>query len=227
MACGPILDPTFSSGGGGGGECNQDLGDGSGVAPEQTCGDTSPIIVDVEGEGFHLTSAAQGVLFDIRGNGNPIQIAWTAAGSHNAFLALPGPDGLVHNGKELFGNFTPQPKSATPNGFLALVEYDQPENGGNGDGVIDENDAVFSKLVLWIDENHDGISEPSELHKLSEFGIHSLSVSYFRSDRTDEFGNEFRYKARVNPRKKDRDSRDENAAGEVGRWAYDVFLVTK
>ena len=40
MACGPILDPTFSSGGGGG--CNQDLGDGSGPAPLQTCGEYQP-----------------------------------------------------------------------------------------------------------------------------------------------------------------------------------------
>jgi len=193
----------------------------------QTCGDTSPIILDAAGEGFHLTSTAEGVLFDIRGNGHPIPIAWTAPGSHNAFLALPGPDGLVHNGKELFGNFTPQPKSATPNGFLALAEYDKPENGGNSDGVIDEHDAVFSKLVLWIDENHDGISQPNELHKFSEFGIHSLSVSYFESRKTDEFGNQFRYKARVNPRKEHRDSRDEKASGEVGRWAYDVFFSTK
>ena len=30
---------------------------------------------------------------------------------------------------------------------------------------------MFSKLVLWIDDNHDGISQPSELHGLSEFGI--------------------------------------------------------
>ena len=223
-SCGPVLDPTFSSGGGG---CLEFLGDGSGFGPLQDCGDTSPIIIDAEGEGFHLTSAAQGVLFDIRGNGHPIQIAWTAVGSHNAFLALPGPDGLVHNGKELFGNFTPQPKSATPNGFLALAEFDKSENGGNGDAVIDEHDAVFSKLRLWIDENHDGISQPGELHGLSEFGIHSLSISYFESRKTDEFGNQFRYKARVNPRKEDRDSRDETVAGEVGRWAYDVFFVSQ
>lgn len=86
---------------------------------------------------------------------------------------------------------------------------------------------IPSKLVLWIDDNHDGISQPSELHGLSEVGIHSLSISYFESRKTDEFGNQFRYKARVNPRKEDRDSRDETVAGEVGRWAYDVFFVTK
>src|SRR6266481_206284 len=109
--------------GGDGGVCEQFFGDGNGPAPLQTCGDTSPIIIDTEGEGFRLTSAANGVLFDIRGDGHPVQIAWTAPGSHNAFLALDrNGDGKVSSGKELFGNFTPQPSSNHPNGFLALKE---------------------------------------------------------------------------------------------------------
>lgn len=186
----------------------------------------SPIIIDTSGNGFHLTSAANGVLFDIAGTGTPIHLAWTQSGSGNAFLALPGPDGLVHNGKELFGNFTPQPASLHPNGFLALAEYDKPENGGNGDGIIDEKDMVFSRLRLWIDDNHDGICQPSELHPLSEMNIYALSLGYFISSRTDDFGNQFRYKARVNPDER-RDQRDETPTGEPGRWAYDVFFVTK
>jgi hypothetical protein len=97
----------------------------------------SPVILDIDGKGFYLTSAEDGVRFDISGTGTPIQMGWTAQGADNAFLALPGPDGLVHTGKELFGNFTPQPPSKTPNGFAALAVYDLPANGGNGDGVID------------------------------------------------------------------------------------------
>jgi len=188
--------------------------------------DCSPILIDTEGEGFHLTSAAKGVMFDIRGNGHPIRIAWTAAESHNAFLALPGPDGLIHNGKELFGNFTPQPSSAHPNGFLALAEFDKPEHGGNGDGVIDERDMVYSRLCLWIDGNHDGISQPGELHSLRDLGIYSLALNYSESRKTDQFGNQFRYKARVNPGER-RDRRDETESGEPGRWAYDVFFGNK
>lgn len=226
ISCGPVLDPTFAPPP----PCTPLPRAGGIVMNDDTdpiiC--TTPIIIDTEGEGFHLTSAENGVTFDIRGDGHPIRIAWTASGFHNAFLALDRDgSGTITSGKELFGNVTAQPQSATPNGFLALAEFDKAENGGNGDGVIDEHDAVFPKLVLWIDENHDGISQPSELHKLSEFGIHSLSVSYFESRKTDEFGNQFRYKARVNPRKEHRDSRDENGVGEVGRWAYDVFFVTK
>jgi hypothetical protein len=86
----------------------------------------------VSGAGFFLTSASDGVKFDIRGINEPIQMAWTAQGAMNAFLTLPGPDGLVHSGKELFGNFTAQPLSSDPNGFKALAQYDT-----NHDGLID------------------------------------------------------------------------------------------
>lgn len=205
-------DPT----GGGGSE-----GGGGSQSPE-----CSPIIIDTEREGFHLTSAVAGVSFDISGTGHPVQMGWTDPRYHNAFLALPGPDGLVHTGKELFGNFTPQPKSDHPNGFLALAQFDKPENGGNGDGIIDEKDEVFSQLRLWIDENHDGVCQPNELHRLPDLGIYSLSLSYGESRRTDQFGNQFRYRGRVDPGER-HDPRDETPTGEPGRWEYDVFLVAK
>jgi hypothetical protein len=185
-----------------------------------TCGTGgSPIIIDVEGEGFHLTSAAVGVVFDISGTGHPIQIAWTDANFHNAFLALPGPDGQVHSGKELFGNFTPQPPSAHPNGFLALAQFDKPENGGNGDGVIDARDQVFSSLRLWIDANHDGIAQPEELFKLPERGVVSISLKYRESRRMDRFGNEFRYRGRINATEQ---QEDQSQADPI---VYDVFFV--
>jgi hypothetical protein len=62
-------------------------------------------------------NAQNEIFFDIDSTGNSVQIAWTAPGSAVAFLTLPGPDALVRNGKQLFGNFTPQPASSTPNGF--------------------------------------------------------------------------------------------------------------
>lgn len=182
------------------------------------CCTCSPIIMDVTGNGFNLTSAAEGVVFDISGTGHPVQISWTAPGSTNAFLALPGSDGLIHGGKELFGNFTPQPESQDSNGFRALAVYDLPENGGNGDGIIDARDAIFPALRLWIDANHDGIAQADELRTLSSLGVESISLSYGLSGRRDQYGNEFRYRSEVTMKNP--------AGGEVKRTTYDVLLTS-
>jgi hypothetical protein len=181
------------------------------------CTQVSPIIIDPTGHGYHLTSAQNGVIFDMKGDGHPVQTAWTASNSGDGFLALDrNGNGVIDSGKELFGDFTDQPPSNAPNGFLALAVFDKPENGGNGDGMIDARDKVWPSLRLWIDENHDGISQPGELHKLDDLGIHSLDLKYTLSERKDEFGNVFRYKGKINPEGQD---------DGVQRVIWDVFLI--
>jgi len=182
------------------------------------CGSLDPIVIDLDGSGFALTAAQAGVKFDFFGNGKPLQMPWTAAGSRTGWLALDRTgDGRIESGAELFSNVAPQSGSLAKIklGFRALAAYDLAANGGNGDGVIDSKDAVFAKLLAWVDSNHNGVSESSELLTMQQAGIQSISLKFSLSKWTDAYGNQFRYRSRI------------AFAGSVpagDRYVYDVML---
>jgi hypothetical protein len=185
------------------------------------CCPCTPIIVDVEGNGFSLTSAEEGVAFDLNGNGvKQGRLAWSSVASDDAWLVLDrNGNGLIDDGSEMFGNFTPQPsprEGLPKNGFNALAVFDEIAFGGDGDGWLTSRDRVFRLLRLWQDLNHDGVSQASELCSLEERGLSSIDLSYKSSERVDQYGNHFRFRAKI------QDVRGRH----LGRWAWDVFLTS-
>lgn len=103
-----------------------------------------------------------------------------------------------------------------------IVQLDSSFSVTERDGIaagnaLWNNEAVFFNLRLWRDENHDGVSQSMELKSLRSLGIAVINLNYKESRRIDRFGNQFRYRAKV-----------EGVHGtQVGRWAYDVLLTTK
>lgn len=160
----------------------------------------SPLIIDMAGDGIALTSMSAGVSFDIDGDGEKNETAWTID-ADDAFLALDANlNGSIDSGAELFGNHSIGPdgqKSA--NGFLSLAKYD-----ANRDGRIDAADAVFSQLRLWADRNHNGVSEADELMSLGSAGIVSIELDYVELVERDSHGNEIRQRSLVRFKDKER-----------------------
>jgi hypothetical protein len=131
------------------------------------------------------------VRFNLDGKGIR-QWSWTSRGSNEAFVALDRDgDGYITSGRELFGNITDQPVSEEPNGFAALALFDE-----NKDGWINANDVnIWSKLLLWVDLNHDGISQRLELKPVKGSKVEGIGLDHKISKRSDRHGNNFRFKA--------------------------------
>ncbi len=131
-----------------------------------------PLILDLDGDGFNIEKKGDGANFDLDKNGFAEKINWT---SRDGFLCLDlNENGIIDNGGELFGDQTLLADGKTAkNGFEALKQYDS-----NGDGVIDENDEIFSQLRVWVDADGNGISDEGEMKTLKELGIASINLNY-------------------------------------------------
>jgi len=159
----------------------------------------SVLLIDLSGKGIELTNVPNGVDFDLDGDGHAERVAWTQPNTGVAILFLDrNGDHVVNNGIELFGNFTSQlPATPPPNGFLGLVYSNRIMLGPKDDAVLNSQHALFAQLRIWQDVNHNGISEPGELHTLKEAGIEEISLDFKEFKHRDGYGNLFRFEANV------------------------------
>lgn len=159
----------------------------------------SPIVLDLDDNGFTFTGPDESVSFDIDADGIDNRITWTSSRGRDAFLVLDrNANGMIDDGAELFGTSTRLANgNRAPNGYVALAEFDISTMGGNGNGVIDAGDSIWSELYLWVDADHDGTSDEPELLSLAAAGVIEIGTKYTRSNRSDKYGNLFRFKAKT------------------------------
>lgn len=141
-----------------------------------------PLVLDVAGDGIQIVPPTSGVRFDLTGSGKPSLVAWTAAQSDDGFLAIDlNHNGRIDGGLELLGG-----APSGTNGFEALRSFkappDHPWEIGQaippGSDRLLPTDDKFRDLLVWIDSNHNGISEDEELSSLAYSGVASILLGY-------------------------------------------------
>ncbi len=144
----------------------------------------TPLLIDLSGEGITTLPIEDGVKFDFKGESDHIHTGW--AGKNTGFLVMDrNNDGLINDGRELFGDHTPLPNGGTASdGAIALTALD-----GNQDRRIDRNDTVWEHLKIWQDINSNGASEHNELKSLIDIGLKSINLSFVKDSSLDQSGN--------------------------------------
>lgn len=182
-----------------------------GVCYEGNCSWATPIVIPTgHSQAVQLTSPAGGVVFDVDGSGTQERVAWTQEDAEVAFLAIDRDgDGRITSGRELLGNFTVPDAS---NGFAALAVL----FGQRAAESLGPENPLFTRLLLWTDRNHDGVSEPDELQLASTL-IQRIGLWPTAENRRDGMGNLYRFRSWA----------EFSGTSEFGgrtAWIYDVVL---
>jgi hypothetical protein len=143
------------------------------MSAEQKTAATTPLVLDLDGDGIHTTSLSEGIQFDILDTGHRIPTGWVD--SKDGLLVRDlNSNRTIDSGAELFGSSTVLPNGEKAvDGFQALATLDS-----NNDGTIDASDHSFTSLMVWQDVNQDGLSQEDELHSLEDLSIESLSLGF-------------------------------------------------
>lgn len=126
-----------------------------------------PLVINLDTDVAQLQD--QTFYFDIDADGELDEVSQLGSGS--GYLALDkNGDGIINDGSELFG-------TASGNGFADLAKYDE-----DGNGWIDENDAIWDKLKIWAkDENGNDV-----LYRLAEKGVGAICLQNVSTDFTQK-----------------------------------------
>ena len=144
---------------------------------------TSPLVIDLDGDGVETVGISRERYFDHDANGMIERTAW--AGADDGFLVRDiNGDGRINSGREMFGNNTQLESGGfATNGFDALRDLDS-----NQDGVVNSGDARFEELRIWRDANQNGRTDAGELLSLAQAGIAGIRTGWNPSSVIDANG---------------------------------------
>ncbi|HEK0906615.1 TPA: S8 family serine peptidase [Pseudomonas putida] len=136
-----------------------------------------PLLLDLDGEGVRMTDLSDAVLFDTDHSGALKRSAW--ADRKTGMLVIDDGSGQVKDVSQMFSEYYKgmagvngaAGEARFKDGFAALASED-----GNGDGIIDAHDPIWSQLRVWVDASHDARVDGGELKTLTELGITQISV---------------------------------------------------
>ena len=144
---------------------------------------TSPLVLDLSGNGITTQSISAGAEFDLNGTGQAVNTGWIS-GTGEGLLVYDPTNGPITSGSQLFGTATVLPNGQkAANGFAALAALDS-----NGDGVINSSDAGWSNLKVWVGESSTGSVQGGNLESLDSLGLVQLNLAY-SNDPTMNNGN--------------------------------------
>ena len=123
-----------------------------------------PLVINLDTDVAEVSD--QTFYFDLDADGKEEEISVL---NGSGYLALDkNGDGTINDGSELFG-------TRNGDGFADLAQYDE-----DGNGWIDENDSIWSKLKIWCkDENGNDV-----LYKLSDKGVGAICLQNVSTDFT-------------------------------------------
>ena len=140
----------------------------------------TPIVLDLGNTGIQTSSAANGVNFDLVGAGQTQQVGWVTGNSGLLAMDLNA-DGQINNGAELFGVGTQLAGGGhAANGYHALAQLD-----ANHDGKVSALDTQFKDLRVWVDADHDAVTDAGELKSMQELKIAELDLNASASTQLD------------------------------------------
>ena len=143
-------------------------------------GITSPIILDLAGDGIQTLSADQSdALFDLDGDGLADDTSWI--GTNDAFLYLDRDGNGTMSGVEEISFIGDVPNAATDLDGLAAFD-------SNSDGILDASDDRFADFGVWQDADGDGAVDEGETVGLEQVGIASIHLTGNPVNGGTEFG---------------------------------------